>query len=245
MQDIHVETWEEFEGHLQKLLLERAQRRETTALHISPFLFRGHADASWPLRTSLERYVQEPPTIEEYYQIIHAAKPQIKTYTSLSWNIPAPTNYARWLDGQDTLVFGQFPAYDYMVYLRHHGFPSPLLDWTRSPYVAAYFAFMDASEKVKNVAIYAYWEAVGHGKSGAKGSPCIESLGPYVHSHRRHFLQQSQYTICSVWKDGIWHFAQHDDVLASSNTHQQFPVKSLRQICWINGTVERSPCHSL
>src|SRR2546426_11198042 len=26
---------------------------------------------------------------------------------------------------------------------------------------------------------------------------------------------------------------------------QQFPVKSLRQICWTNGTVERCPCHSL
>src|SRR5712664_4179800 len=26
---------------------------------------------------------------------------------------------------------------------------------------------------------------------------------------------------------------------------QQFPVKSLRQICWTNGTLERCPCHYL
>src|SRR5579871_975887 len=60
------------------------------------------------------------------------------------WDIEPHTYRDRMRDADAGVFFkAQFPGYDYMAYLRHHGFPSPLLDWTRSPYVAAFFAFRD------------------------------------------------------------------------------------------------------
>jgi len=221
MKQVDLKAWEEFDEHVSRLTQERVSRKEATGTYISEYLFRGQSNSSWPLTTTLERFTGRLLTLREYYNILCATKPQVETFTETSWEkIPSLPDYITKIGDEGLLLPGQFPAYEYFVYLRHHGFPSPLLDWTRSPYVAAYFAFRNVCSTAENVSIYAYCEyTVGH-KSGSSNEPKITGLGPYVRSHRRHFQQQSQYTICTKHHNGEHVYERHEDAFAG-NTEDQ------------------------
>jgi hypothetical protein len=41
------------------------------------------------------------------------------------------------------------PEIEYLAYLRHHGFPTPLIDFTSSSYIALFFACEDFNQKEK------------------------------------------------------------------------------------------------
>jgi hypothetical protein len=223
MQTIQVENWADFEARLQKI--KRSTKGGPTGL-----LFRGQADASWLLQTTLERSPGRTDRVRDYYRIMSCIRPQIETFTSLTYETLEHDEVISLVHDYDAfsrrLSFGTLPAYSYMIYLRHHGFPSPLLDWSRSPYVAAYFAFAKAS--AESVSIYVFAEQPENMKMRGASHPAIYSFGPLVRSHKRHFLQQSTYTICARFElpgeaSGAyneWNFGSHEDVFAQNDKHQ-------------------------
>jgi hypothetical protein len=175
--------------------------KESGPGYVSDLLFRGQANANWKLESTLDRYIERtrPPgsrmTVRDYYDKILAVYPAFASYTGLHFELAQPGTGQ--FDEQFKRVPLMVPGYEFAIHLRHHGFPSPLLDWTKSPYVAAFFAYNGASPD-HDVSIYCFREHVGKSKGGWSDEPRINGHGPYVITHDRHYRQQAQYTTCTV-----------------------------------------------
>jgi hypothetical protein len=110
-----------------------------------------------------------------------------------------------------------------MIYLRHHSYPSPLIDWTLSPYIAAFFAFRSIEKEIKKVSIYAYLEYFGHAKSGAVVT--IGSIGSNVKTHPRHYFQQCEFTFCGKKINDKYYYCNHEEVLKNNKKNQDLSWK--------------------
>ncbi len=221
MKEETLKSWEDFENRLANLITSHEIKKGSTELYVSPILYRGQSNHEWHLDTTLERYTGRCYSLYDYYRKIHAAKSRVETFTGKRWHIPTPPRYERWLEKYTPLGTGKFVGYEYMAYLRHHGFPSPLLDWTVSPYLAAYFGFHGKIESAGSVAIFAFIEHFGLGKGGRVDEPNIYSLGPYIRSHERHFLQQSEYTICAkIESEKLPFYSSHEKAFARNDDGQ-------------------------
>lgn len=88
------------------------------------WIFRGHSNQEWELSTSIQRSDVRPENrlaFEE--QLIDQLKRRIDLYLS---NELCPTNIIEWLS-----------------LLQHYGASTRLLDWTKSPFIASFFAFTE------------------------------------------------------------------------------------------------------
>ena len=123
MSSIEKETVESWESLVTTL--------DDTFKHFNGYIFRGQADTEWKLESTLARALKETP-------LKNKEKEQLENthLTSFKINLRGRSNYNLENVSDDELwALGQ-----------HFGLFTPLLDWTRSPYVALYFSLLGKCE---------------------------------------------------------------------------------------------------
>src|SRR6185437_3299963 len=87
------------------------------------YLFRGQENNTWRLRTSFHRTGRA--SINKFVTTdVAALHRALSGLTAHRFNLGDNLDYAAFLN-----------------LVQHHGYPTPLLDWTQSPFIAAYFAY--------------------------------------------------------------------------------------------------------
>lgn len=91
------------------------------------FVFRGQENHKWRLRTTFyrsKRSILERFLVDDVLEL----RKVFSGVVTYKFNIDDPLDYAAFLN-----------------LAQHHGYPTPLLDWTLSPYVAAFFCVSKSS----------------------------------------------------------------------------------------------------
>ena len=118
IEEIHFNAWEEFKANFNQYLFPNEPFRR------GKYLFRGHSDPRWKLSSTFDRMFEKQPKLTRL-QIADELLDLFKRSLE-GEDIPSQV----WENDSLLLALGQ-----------HYGLPTRLLDWTESPYIAAFFAY--------------------------------------------------------------------------------------------------------
>lgn len=231
MEEKTLKSWSEFKPTIDEIRKkygfhefpvenDQAQRFNNT------ILFRGQQNSNWKLETTLERKTKDSFSVLHYLALVSRSVNELESYMGTKWNVPDFPELVKEVKEKQSEFGPYLPCYDYLVYLRHHGYPSPLLDWTESPYIAAYFALCEMSSEDR-VAVYAYIETPAGSKSVGTDKATIGLQGPFVSTDKRHFAQKAWYTVASRWSsnDSQHTFCSHHEVFNNPESNQDILIK--------------------
>lgn len=176
---IRLNDFEDFDYVIREKLLDH------------PYMvYRGHRDISWPIRTTIDRLFFDQrerfPTAEEAKQHLSTFKYATRGRLVSDW-LPSDDD-SWWSLGQ------------------HFGLATPLLDWTESPYVAAYFSFSEQSiaesEKMTDRVVYAIDPVeIDKKNEGLESNEQVKIIRPLLDQNPRLVNQRGLFTKLPLGND--------------------------------------------
>lgn len=227
-----INTWEEFIDRVYQIKndYEKRASERSNIEFVSPLIFRGQENNKWKLETTLERKISSKQmAVQDYIYLATKHIKEIESYSNKSWDIVDRHEIQSIINSDFKAFLVNLPNIEYLLYLRHHGFPSPILDWTESVFIASYFAFIDA--KNEDPAVFMYIEMPDNIKH-YHGGPFISTIGPYIKTDIRHYTQKAQYTYCVIpnHSNKEFHFHPHEDVFEEEMEDQDVLYKFILSI---------------
>lgn len=136
-----VSSWKYFPDLINQKLLD-----------LRGYVFRGHRSAGWQLESTLDRALKNIPASTRFTRMTrHLEHFQLAVRGRRGTNPPTMKTENDWW------ALGQ-----------HHGLATPLLDWTASPYAAAFFAYENENNPTEPRAIWAiHFHNIEHKKNPA------------------------------------------------------------------------------
>lgn len=135
VEEISCESWNKFKGDALAALFGTALPNR------GRFCFRGHGDSEWRLISSFDRWYQ---TTDRTMAKKEATERCLALFREEANRFSSDTGIAL----LDTEVLGL---------AQHYGAPTRLLDWTESPYIAAFFAFSEIEASPQRNSKVAIW----------------------------------------------------------------------------------------